>query len=89
MSIQVEWASGHDRFPRLHWVLDEKAFNYCQDDGSGLIWGITVGFDPKEFSTNSELIALDGKAIDLAVTVTDDDGKSCTGEQTVFVQVGR
>ena len=27
MSIEVQWAAGHDRFPRLHWVLDEKAFN--------------------------------------------------------------
>lgn len=26
MSIEVQWAQGHDRFPRLHWVLDEKAF---------------------------------------------------------------
>jgi len=27
MSIQVRWAPGHDRFPRLHWVLDKAAFN--------------------------------------------------------------
>jgi hypothetical protein len=53
------------------------------------VWGITVGFDPDEFSTNTDLIELDGKAIDLSVTVTDDNGDSCTGEHTVSVQVGR
>ena len=26
MSIQIEWSAGYDRFPRLHWVLDEQAY---------------------------------------------------------------
>lgn len=26
MSIQVEWRKGQDRFPHLHWRLDEEAF---------------------------------------------------------------
>ena len=25
MSIQIDWEPGNDRFPRLHWVLDDKA----------------------------------------------------------------
>jgi CRP-like cAMP-binding protein len=26
MSVKAQWTEGHDRFPRLHWVLDATAF---------------------------------------------------------------
>lgn len=41
MSIEVQWASGHDRFPRLHWVLDEKAFNAFSQ--FGIVHELTEG----------------------------------------------
>lgn len=41
MSIEVQWAPGHDRFPRLHWVLDEKAFHAFSQ--FGVIHELTAG----------------------------------------------
>lgn len=41
MSIEVQWAHGHDRFPRLHWVLDEKAFSAFSQ--YGVIHELTSG----------------------------------------------
>lgn len=41
MSIEVQWAAGHDRFPRLHWVLDEKAFSAFSQ--YGVIHELTAG----------------------------------------------
>ncbi|MDJ0975851.1 MAG: cyclic nucleotide-binding domain-containing protein [Planctomycetota bacterium] len=41
MSIEVQWATGHDRFPRLHWVLDEKAFNAFSQ--YGIVHELTAG----------------------------------------------
>lgn len=41
MAIEVKWAEGHDRFPRLHWVLDEAAFRAFSE--FGVLHELTAG----------------------------------------------
>jgi hypothetical protein len=61
---------------------------YCQDDGAGLLWGAVVGFDPAVYSSNDDLLALDGELVTLEVTGTDARGVSVTGRSDVTVRVG-
>lgn len=61
----------------------------CQDDGSGLLWGVVVGFDPSVYSTNDDLLALNGQEVDLVVTATDSEGTAAEGRVTVTVRVGQ
>lgn len=61
---------------------------YCQDDGSGLLWGVVVGFDPAVYSDNDDLLALAGQEVTLQVTITDLDGDAALGEVTVALTVG-
>ena len=61
---------------------------YCQDDGTGLLWGVVVGFDQDVFPTPDALIALDGEEALLIVEATDVDGRSARGEVIVTIEVG-
>ncbi len=61
---------------------------YCQDDGSGLLWGVVVGLDTSIYATNDDLLALDGELIDLVVTATDVEGDVASGRVTVEIDVG-
>jgi len=68
--------------------LNESVTLYCQDDGSGLLWGVVVGFDPATYSSNDDLLSLDGQVVDLVVTATDTEGNSATGITPVTINVG-
>ena len=68
--------------------LNEEVQLYCQEDGTGLLWGVVVGFDPSTYSSNDDLLALDGEIVDLVVTVTDGRGESGVGRNTVEIAVG-
>jgi hypothetical protein len=68
--------------------LNETVEVYCQQDGSGLLWDVAVGFDPDDYATNDDLIALDGQAVQLFVEATDRDGKTASGTVDVVIAVG-
>ncbi len=69
--------------------LQEGAVLLCQSDGSGgVIYGVVVGFDPNVYKTNDDLLALDGQAVDLSVTITDVNGASASVIQPVTIVVG-
>ena len=40
------------------------------------------------YSTNDDLVALDGEVVDLVVTATDEDGDSVEGRVAVTIRVG-
>jgi hypothetical protein len=59
----------------------------CTDTG-GLVFGVVVGFDPDDYATNDDLLALDGQQVDLRVTVTDRDGAVVASVQPVIIRAG-
>lgn len=61
---------------------------YCQKGSQGMLWGIVVGFDPSVYSTNEDLLALDGETIRIEITATDTEGIAATGEVDIVVDVG-
>jgi hypothetical protein len=69
--------------------LNETVEVYCQDDGTGLIWGVVVGFDPVTFDTNEALLNLHGEEVELWVEATDAEGRVATGIVDVIITVGR
>jgi hypothetical protein len=68
--------------------LNEAVQLYCQDDGSGLLWGVVVGFDEDTFPTTDALLELNGEIVDLSVVVTDSTGDVAEGRASVEIQVG-
>ena len=41
--------------------LNQGVQLYCQEEsGNGLLWGVVVGFDPDTFTSNDDLLALNG-----------------------------
>jgi len=68
--------------------LSEGVQLYCQEDGTGLLWGVVVGFDADLFATNDDLLALNGQETVLIVEVTDADGETFGGQVTTVVEVG-
>ena len=66
----------------------ESIVLYCQEDGTGLVWGAVVGFDPDEYSSNDDLLALNGQTGSLEVTATDQHGTTAVGTADVILQVG-
>lgn len=54
----------------------------------GRIDGQVVGFDPQVYSTNDDLLDLDGSEVELRVTVTDTDGSTAVGTSLVTINVG-
>ena len=69
--------------------LNETVEVYCQDDGTGLIWGVVVGFDPETYDTNEDLLSLDGEEVQLLVEATDGAGRVASGTVDVIITVGR
>jgi hypothetical protein len=59
----------------------------CADEG-GRINAIVVGFDPNRYSSNDDLLSLEGERVELRVTVTDDSGRTVTNSQFVTIRVG-
>lgn len=62
---------------------------FCQEDGTGLLWGVVVGFDRNVYSSNDDLLALNDEVVDLVVTVTDQEGTSAEGRASVTIEVGQ
>lgn len=60
----------------------------CQDSGEGEVFGVVVGFDPAIYSTNDDLLDLDGAEVTLVITLEDEVGTQVTGSATVVVDVG-
>lgn len=67
--------------------LNEGISLYCQDDGSGMLWGVVVGFDPGTYSSNDDLLALNGEVVELLVRVTDTEGRVAHGSVDVTIIV--
>jgi hypothetical protein len=69
--------------------LQENTGLSCRgDDVGGEVRGVVVGFDPGVYSTNDDLLVLDGTSVDLVVTVTDEEGNSATVRKPVTIRVG-
>jgi hypothetical protein len=68
--------------------VNEGTNLYCQDDGSGLLWGVVVGFDAENYPTNDDLLAFNGEHVILIVAVTDTDGDTAEGRVEVVIEVG-
>jgi hypothetical protein len=68
--------------------LNEGVQLYCQEDGTGLLWGVVVGFDSELFATNDDLLALNGQEAVLVVEITDADGEMSQGRVTTRIEVG-
>lgn len=60
----------------------------CEEGVGGRFDGAVVGFDPDKYSTNDDLLSLDGRQVELVVTVTDIEGQSATARQPVTLNVG-
>lgn len=60
---------------------------YCQDDGSGLVWDLVVGFDRETYKSADDLIGLQGAQATLRIQATDVDGTTATGEVDVVIEV--
>lgn len=60
---------------------------YCQDDGSGLLWGAVVPFDPDRFPDREALQELDGETITLELEAVDAAGDVGVGQVDVTVHL--
>jgi len=69
---------------------DEGNALSCVEDGGagGQVVGMVVGFDQDEFGDSDALLALDGRAIELEVGVTDDAGNEAILRQPLTVSLG-
>ena len=65
--------------------LNDTAVLYCQDDGTGLVWDLVVGFDQQEYNDVDALVSLHGQEVVLYVVGTDFYGD--TAEQTLTVEI--
>jgi len=68
--------------------LNEGVQLYCQEDGTGLLWGVVVGFDADIFATNDDLLALHGQEAVLIVEITDAVGEISSGRVNTVIEVG-
>lgn len=68
--------------------LQEDVPLLCTPEEGGTVFGVVVGFDPAVYRSNDDLLALDGAAVDLVVTVTDESGASGQVVQPVTIVVG-
>lgn len=57
-------------------------------DIGGRIDGTVAGFDKDKYSSDDELLALNGQVVTLDITVTDEDGNSGSTQQDVTVVYG-
>lgn len=60
---------------------------YCQEDGSGLVWDLVVGFDRETYNSADDLIGLQGALATLRIQATDLDGTTASGEVDVVIEV--
>ena len=60
---------------------------YCQDDGTGLVWDLVVGFDREKYSSADDLIGLQGANATLRIEATDLEGNVASGEVDVVIEV--
>jgi len=67
--------------------VNEGSTLYCQDDGTGLLWGVVVGFDRFQFPNNDDLINFDRERVTLVVGITDVDSDYAEGRVEVIVEV--
>lgn len=65
--------------------LNDTAVLYCQEDGTGLVWDLVVGFDSQEYNDVDALVSLHGQEVELYVVGTDYEGASA--EQTLLVEI--
>jgi len=69
--------------------LAEDTRLLCADPAEGgRMSGVVVGFDPAVYSTNDDLLDLDGQTVLLDVTVTDSAGNTANAQRDVVVSVG-
>ena len=61
---------------------------FCQDDGTGLFTDQVVGLDAAQYSSNDDLLPLNGSDVELVVTVTDGNGTSQSGSVVIEMEVG-
>jgi hypothetical protein len=66
--------------------LAENTYLHCHDDGMGLMWDLLVRFDPNIFSTNKDLMGLDGEEVDLGVTAYDVAGSEAEDWVSVVIR---
>ena len=66
--------------------LNDTAVIYCQDDGTGLVWDLVVGFSKDDYGSDN-LVDLDGQVVDLIVEATDVDGVTAGSQVTVEILV--
>ncbi len=66
--------------------LNDTAVIYCQEDGTGLVWDLVVGFSKDDYGS-SNLVDLDGVTVDLVVEATDEDGVTVGSEVTIQILV--
>ena len=67
--------------------MNEGVMLYCQPDGTGLLWGVVVGFDPAQYPTTDDLLALDGEMATLLVEVTDAENRVAHGSVEVEIDI--
>ncbi len=60
---------------------------YCQEDGSGLVWDLVVGFDRETYSSADDLVDLQGVDATLLLIATDVDGTTAEGQVDVVIEV--
>ena len=63
--------------------INEGTNLYCQDDGTGLLWGVVVGFDGDLYPSNDDLLSFDGERVVLVVAATDVEGDTAVGRVLV------
>lgn len=63
--------------------LYEDMLVYCQEDGSGLMWGTATPIDHPDYQEAQDLEALVGQEARLVVEATDIDGDTAIAESTV------
>lgn len=69
-------------------LQEDTGFSCRGNDIGGEVRGVVVGFDPSVYSTNDDLLVLDGTTVDLVVTVTDEEGGIATVRKPVVIRVG-
>lgn len=75
--------------PAGSFLLDPAPLLCLPDNTGGRISvGTVVGLDPNVYSTNNDLVALDGMEATLDVTVTDEAGHSATTRKLVTISSG-
>ncbi|MCP4810147.1 MAG: hypothetical protein GY913_24540 [Proteobacteria bacterium] len=65
--------------------VNDTAVLYCQDDETGLVWDLVVGFDSSVYNDVDALVSLHGQEVEMYVVGTDFYGDSA--EATLLVEI--